>query len=221
MMFSIVEDRLPDRLRLLVVDDHPLFVEGLSLTLQGLPRKVAITTAVTAEAAIRTLAVDPAFDLILLDLSLPDGRGLSLLRHVQLKRLFIPVVIVSASDQPDDVRDALKAGASGFIGKGEGRQGILNAIDQVLAGEVYLPPFFSDCPSLPETRTNLMPILTARQQEVLQLLAQGLPNKRICSELGLTEHTVKTHLKALFAALDAHNRTECVHKAERLGLLVL
>ncbi|MCP5161171.1 MAG: response regulator transcription factor [Hahellaceae bacterium] len=218
IMFSIVEDRLPDRLRLLVVDDHPLFVEGLSLTLQGLPQKVAITAAATAEAAIRTLKVDPSFDLILLDLSLPDGRGLSLLRHVQLKRLFIPVIVISASEQTVDVDDALRAGANGFIGKGQGRQGILEAIDLVLTGEIYVPPFYTSSESLPDTNA-VTPLLTSRQSEVLLLLAQGLPNKRICSELGLTEHTVKTHLKALFSLLDAHNRTECVRKAERMGLL--
>jgi len=217
-MFSILEDRLADRLRLLVVDDHPLFIEGLSVTLQGLPQKVAITTATTAEAAVRTLKVDTGFDLILLDLSLPDGKGLSLLRHVQLKKLFIPVVVISASEQARDVDDALRAGANGFVGKGQGRQGILNAIERVMAGDIYLPPFYQQGTTVQEVQT-VVPLLTSRQMDVLSLLAMGLPNKRICTELGLTEHTVKTHLKALFSTLDVHNRTECVRKAERMGLL--
>jgi DNA-binding NarL/FixJ family response regulator len=197
-----------------------LFIEGLSLTLKGLSKNwandLALTTASTGEAAIKTLSVDTDFDLILLDLSLPDGRGYSLLRYVQLKKLFIPVVILSASEQPNDVRDALRSGANGFISKGQGREGIQNAITQVMQGEIYLPPFIENSHILEETH---IPTLTSRQYDVLRLLAQGMPNKRICRELDLTEHTVKTHLKTLFSLLDVHNRTECVQTAERLGLL--
>lgn len=204
--------------RFLIVEDHPLFLEGLTLALQKMPSQVYLKSVGSAQAAKAALVQSSDFDLILLDLHLPDGQGLSLLRYLQIKKIFIPVAIISASEEQSDVNAALKAGASGFISKANNSAAIVSSVESILAGEQCLPDFYhtaSKAQSALRARLNLTP----RQLEVLELLAEGLPNKRICQRLELTEHTVKSHLKMLFQLLEVHNRTECVQKAAKLGFL--
>lgn len=204
--------------RFLIVEDHPLFLEGLTLALQKMPTPVYLRSVGSAQAAKDVLKQSSDFDLILLDLHLPDGQGLSLLRHLQLKKLFIPVAIISASEEQSDVTAAITAGASGFISKANNSSSIVSAIERVLAGEQCLPDFYQKSAHTQLSLENQFN-LTPRQLDVLGLLAEGLPNKRICQRLELTEHTVKTHLKTLFQLLNVHNRTECVQKATKLGFL--
>lgn len=204
--------------RFLIVEDHPLFLEGLTLALQKMPMPVYLQSVGSAQAAKAALIQSSDFDLILLDLHLPDGQGLSLLRYLQIKKIFIPAAIISASEEQSDVNAAITAGASGFISKANNSTAIVSSVERILAGEQCLPDFYqADAKSQPTLRTQFN--LTPRQLEVLGLLAEGLPNKRICQRLGLTEHTVKTHLKTLFQLLDVHNRTECVQKAAKLGFI--
>lgn len=204
--------------RFLIVEDHPLFLEGLTLALQKMPMPVYLQSVGSAQAAKAALIQSSDFDLILLDLHLPDGQGLSLLRYLQIKKIFIPVAIISASEEQSDVNAAITAGASGFISKANNSTAIVSSVERILAGEQCLPDFYqADAKSQPTLRTQFN--LTPRQLEVLGLLAEGLPNKRICQRLELTEHTVKTHLKTLFQLLDVHNRTECVQKAAKLGFI--
>lgn len=204
--------------RFLIVEDHPLFLEGLTLALQKMPTQVYLQSVGDTQAAKNALSQSSDFDLILLDLHLPDGQGLSLLRYLQLKKIFVPVAIISASEEQSDVAAAMAAGASGFISKANNSAAIVSSVENILAGEQCLPTFYDDSPEAQyalKTQYNLTP----RQLEVLGLLAEGLPNKRICQRLELTEHTVKSHLKTLFQLLDVHNRTECVQKATKLGFL--
>ena len=204
--------------RFLIVEDHPLFLEGLALALQKMPTEVYLQTVGSTEAAKSALTKSSNFDLILLDLHLPDGQGISLLRYLQLKKLFIPVAIISASEEHSDVNAVLAAGASGFISKANNSETIVSCVKSILAGEECLPDFYNkatEAHNALETQYHLTP----RQLEVLKLLAEGLPNKRICQRLSLTEHTIKTHLKTLFQLLSVHNRTECVQKATKLGFL--
>ncbi len=202
-------------LKLLVVEDHPVYLEGLYYVLESLAETVQIESAQGLEAAKQALQHKPQFDLILLDLNLYDGAGLSLLRYMQIHRIMIPVAVLSASEESRDVSAAMSAGASGFISKASGRADIAQAIQSVMDGDSPLPDFYVDS----STATRDVPSLTPRQLEVLQLLAEGLPNKRICQQLNLTEHTVKSHIKTLFALLDVHNRTECARTAVELGLI--
>ncbi|UZE96038.1 response regulator [Alkalimarinus alittae] len=204
--------------RFLIVEDHPLFLEGLTLALQKMPSHIYLQSVGSAQAAKAALTQSADYDLILLDLHLPDGQGLTLLRYLQLKRIFIPVAIISASEDQSDVRAAISAGASGFISKANNSAAIVSAIERVLAGEECLPDFYHP-PQQNQPTLATQCTLTPRQLEVLELLAEGLPNKRICQRLELTEHTVKTHLKTLFQLLEVHNRTECVQKAAKLGFL--
>lgn len=219
---------LPNPLRLLLIDDHRLILDGLSLSLRGLGVEVCLQHATHGQEAQRILAERRDFHLILLDLSLPDMPGLSFLSQLTQGDLFIPVAILSASEEPTDVAQALACGASGYISKAADGQQILDAIRAILAGQCYTPDFYRTPASTPR-RAGEAPdpasgrinpaAITPRQMQVLELLAQGLPNKLICQHLGLTEDTVKTHLKALFSHLRVHNRTQCVAVATRLNLL--
>ena len=197
-------------LKLLVVEDHPIFFEGLSFILNQLAPLVEIECVSNIVNAKDTLLANSDYDLILLDLGLPDQGGLSLVPFIMSQHIFIPVSILSASENTNDVDVSMACGASGFISKSSGSKEILKAINNILAGDTYLPDFYT-----PQEKLSLTP----RQKEVLLLLAEGLPNKKICQKLNLSDHTVKSHLKSLFNLFDVHNRTECTRKAIALGLL--
>lgn len=223
LIITMLKKFLPDsyRLNLIVVDDHPLYVEGLMLALTRLTAQENINAFTTGIDALEWVLTGRRVDLILLDLNLPDQDGITFLQQIRKRKLPIPIVMLSASEDPADVHASLVAGASGFISKASSSGQIIDAINQVLAGDQYVPDFYQASTSSASNSAKTFEELniTPRQMEVLKLLASGMPNKRICTTLGLTEHTVKSHLKALFAALEVHNRTECVNVANRLGLL--
>ncbi|WP_422909294.1 response regulator [Pseudomonas sp. MAC6] len=198
---------LPEQLSLLLVDDHRIFLDGLSLALAPLCADLQIRTAESAAAAEACLQ-HATFDLILLDLRLPDVPGLELLQRWQQQGRMTPVAILSASDSNLDAQAALSAGALGFIPKSANSDELRQAVTRVLLGETLPAPQYGDKPQL-----------TPRQMEILQLLAEGLPNKSISRQLGVSEDTVKTHLKSLFQEFAVHTRTACVSAARQRGWL--
>ena len=198
---------LPEQLSLLLVDDHKIFLDGLSLALRPLTRDLQIQTAQSAEEA-EALLQKHDFDLVLLDLRLPDMPGLELLKRWQKQGVSTPIAILSASDSSQDAQSAMNAGAQGFISKSADAEVLCQAVSQVLLGEV-LPL------ALPADNNPLTP----RQREILPLLAEGLPNKLISRRLALSEDTIKTHLKALYQELNVHTRTACVSAARQRGWL--
>jgi len=209
-------------MQILLADDHPLFLDGMRHILSQLGERVQVHCAETGEAALRQLRGGTEFDLLLLDLGLPDPDGLGLLHILREEAIMVPVIVVSASENLHQIRAALDAGALGFIPKSHHAGQMLGAIREVLdEGEIYLPD------SIRERIDQLIASdgmtagqgITSRQHQVLSLLAQGLANKQIAQRLNLTEHTVKAHLGALFQVLKVSNRTECAQKARRLGLL--
>jgi DNA-binding NarL/FixJ family response regulator len=207
-------------MRILLADDHDLFRAGLAMVLQGLPEPFELVQAASLAAAIERAEASDGIDLALLDLHMPAMNGIGGLRDFRRRFPLVPVVIVSASDACADVQEALDAGASGYIHKSSPPQVMLSALELVLAGGVYLPP-----QALQPAATRLLPqdlpkpgALTARQLDVLRLLAEGKPNKLIARELGLSEGTVKIHLSAIFRVLDVNNRTEAVLAAQAMRL---
>ena len=207
-------------LRVLMIDDHQLVAEGLRAALAQSELFFNMEIALDCASASEILANDQGFDLILLDLSLPDSKGLRFLRKLMQLQLMIPIVILSGSEDPEDVELALGSGAQGYICKSSSRQEIFEAIVAVLKGKTVTPEFYRHYRR--HRRQNPLidlEAITPRQMEVLNLLAQGLPNKRICTELNLTEDTIKSHLKSLFMHLNVHNRTECVRVAAKWNLI--
>lgn len=198
--------------RVLIVDDHPFFSEGLATALRHSGSARFVELAATVTEARQKLRQYPDIDLILLDLMLPDAAGLTLIRGLTEAGLPIPVIVVSSREDEGVIRSARAAGAQGFLAKSAGARELKIMIETVMRGDLWFP-------DLGQPHCDAGTPLTPRQLEVLELLSAGLPNKRICQELELTEHTVKTHLKAIYASLQVHNRTECVMLARELGLV--
>ena len=207
---------LPPDTRLLLIDDHQIYLDGLSLTLGSLCEGVRLDHARNAAEALQLVSEYP-YDLILLDLQLPDSSRLSLMQKLRAADAMVPIAILSASNSPSDLEAALQLGAAGFISKTTDGKTLLDAVTQLLYGAQVV---IGDTAPKIDRQTSAREVgITPRQLEILDLLAEGLPNKVICQRLSLSEDTVKTHLKALFSSLDCHNRTECVTQARKLGLV--
>jgi len=214
--------------KILVVDDHPLILEALHHVLRALDGGATIHDARTAEDGRRLVAEHPDARLLILDLSLPGADGFSLLHELRSAYPGIPVVVLSASDQREDIMRAIDLGAMGYIPKSSSNLVMLQALRLVLSGGVYLPSValaMRDASSgeplrvAEGARTTPRELgLTARQAQVLALILQGKPNKVICRELGLAEGTVKIHVAAILRALNVSTRTQAVIEASRLGL---
>jgi DNA-binding NarL/FixJ family response regulator len=208
-------------MKILVVDDHPLIVDALAQILPQLGPDLEMRAAGDPTEAMSVLDNEPDVTLVLLDLALPGARGLDFLGDLKLDYPGVPIVVISATHDRATVLAALGAGAHGFIPKSANAQMLLDAIRHVLAGGVYLP---SDAPPMPDgDGVRIAPGalgLTARQTDVLKLLAQGKPNKLICRDLTLSEGTVKVHVSAILKALRVRSRTEAIAVLARRGISV-
>jgi DNA-binding NarL/FixJ family response regulator len=194
--------------RILVVDDHPLYREGMMSALRAQLSGVEVLAAASAEEGLEVLAADPEVDLVLLDLRLPGMDGLSALATYAARFPAVARLLVSGAEEPALVRRAFAAGASGFLPKSMSVAEVSDAIRQVLAGGVYVPGA-DPAPSAAS--------LSLRELEVLRLLGEGYTNKQIARALDITERTAKAHVAAIFEALDVDNRTQAVLAAQRLG----
>lgn len=208
---------------ILLVDDHTLFREALLHVLKQLDESVIVLEAASAEEAAQLISHTHNLDLVLLDIDLPDVDGLTALPGLRELAPTIPIVVLSGSETPHHVKQALDHGAVGYIPKSCSSHEMLAALHIVLQGDIFLPPRLLGKLGTPAlTHASYKPThstLTTRQMEVLQLLAQGSPNKSIAKTLNLAEGTVKLHIAAIFRALNTCNRTEAVSEASRLGLV--
>ncbi|HEX7952923.1 MAG TPA: response regulator transcription factor [Burkholderiales bacterium] len=206
-------------MKILHADDHSLFREGLGFFLKLLDSQVTTLEAGNLQAALDKLALEWPVDLLLLDLEMPGMNGLDGFHAIRRRYPDLPIAIVSGVNDARIIRSLLDGGARGYIPKLAGSEQLLDALRRILNGEIYLPDtlFLSALrPTVPESRASA---LTSRQLEILPLLADGLPNKQIADTLGITEGTIKQHLKDLFRRLGASNRTQAVEQARRQGLL--
>jgi two-component system nitrate/nitrite response regulator NarL len=210
-------------MRILVVDDHTLFREALIPLLKGLADGVSVIEASTDAEAVAATRFYDDLQLIVLDLGLTGKPGVEGLHALRESVPGVPVVILSGETDPRIIRETIDAGARGFIPKSIGIQGLHNALNSVLKGEIYLPLALlteesGAAVASPESASLPATGLSQRQLSVLQLLAQGLANKSIARQLGVSEGTVKLHVSAILRSLGARNRTEAVREAVRRGL---
>ncbi len=214
-------------MKILVVDDHELIREAMQLVLRQLDANIEVLEAGNCVDALAAADRHPDLGLILLDIQLPGMSGLDALGSFRERHPAIPVVVLSASENRDDVMRAIDGGAMGFIPKSQPSRVMISALRLVLAGGVYLPveilgvaaaPATATPPASGAVRSPADLGLTGRQSDVLALLIQGKPNKIICRELGLAEGTVKIHVTAILRALGVANRTQAVIAVSRLGL---
>lgn len=201
-------------MRILLVDDHQLFSDGLRVLLRELAYDAEVLTATTISQALE--ATGP-FDLILLDLHLPDARGIDGIERLKLRHEASSVVVVSGEENPAHIRECIQHGAMGFVPKASGAAELFEAMRRILSGQTYLPRsswFGLDAGA--QSQASHQPFhsvhLSPRQHEVLAKLIQGKPNKVIARELGISDTTVKTHVLAVFDSLGVNNRTEAVYR---------
>lgn len=208
-------------MNILLVDDHQLFREGMVYVLEaGLADGDSLTIheACDCTVGLELAAQHPELDLILLDLKLPDSRGMSALQEFTSKFPLVPVVVLSASTQHSDIRRSLECGAMGFVPKDSSSSVVVSAIRLVLSGSIYVPPvLLGDDNALASQPGGASNRLTGRQSEVMQLIAEGKSNKEIARELSLAETTIKMHMTHIMRVLNVSNRTQAVVKAEKLG----
>lgn len=216
-------------MNILLIDDHPLLRGGMRFLLRSLDADLEMDEASNGTQALELVAAR-SYDLLLLDLKMPGLNGMDALAALRAAVPGTPLVVLSAEDDPGVVRAAIEAGAMGFIPKSSTPEVLIEALRLVLAHRVYLPSAAleathlapSPAPSSAETGSgdSVPPGLTQRQMEVLRYVIKGKSNKAIARELEVSEGTVKAHLSAVFLALGAHNRTEVVYAAAKLGLLL-
>jgi DNA-binding NarL/FixJ family response regulator len=205
-------------LKLLVIEDHALVREGLLQALKGLEKIVVTLGAADADAGLELLEANQDVDLVLLDLMLPGTSGMALLGVLRKRFPTIPVVILSALDDTDTVMRGLRQGASGFVPKSSSTDVMLQALRDVLAGEVYLPPRLRETATRSGGRNRSVADrygLTPGQMRVLELLTEGKTNRQIADLLGVTEGTVKIHVSAIFKAMNVTNRSQALLLASK------
>jgi DNA-binding NarL/FixJ family response regulator len=200
----------------LLIDDHALFRESVALLVAHRLSELELLLAADIGAGLQVLAQRPECALVLLDLGLPDSRGMAGLERVRAAAPTRPVIVISADERAQTVHDALDRGAAGFIPKTADSGVFCEALRRVLDGRVALPAQLA--PPLALRDADAQHGLSPRQCEVLRLLIEGRSNKDIQRELALSESTVKTHLQAVFRRLDVNTRTQAVVAAARLGL---
>lgn len=207
---------------LLIADDHPLFREAL----HGLVAKLYPATAIYEAESISSLysLVEdrPNADLLLLDLNMPGATGYSALVHLRAQQPQLPIVIISAHEDPVLIRRALDHGAMGFIPKSVDSKTLSLALQDILMGNIWLPDNLviaaSALGSEEQEAANLLRELTPQQFRVLQMVSTGQLNKQIAHELNVSEATIKTHMTAILRKLGATNRTQAVLIANQLLL---
>ncbi len=209
-------------MNVLLVDDHALIREALRGVFTEIAAGASLLEACDCRTALQLLVAEPDIQLALLDLKLPDGDGMTLLREFRERHPTIAVVVLSAHNDRELVLRALEAGAVGFIPKSASRPVMVHALRLALAGGTYIPPEALARPPLGNTREEVRPTpaelgLTHRQLEVLALIMQGKSNKWICRSLDLAEATVKHHVTSILKALNVTNRTEAVVAVAALG----
>jgi DNA-binding NarL/FixJ family response regulator len=205
--------------RFLIADDHPLFRGALREAVAGLFAGADVAEAGTFEEASKMLDGGSEVDLVLLDLAMPGVRGLSGLMYLRAQYPSVPVVIISGNDDPAVIRRCMDFGASGFIPKTLGVDGMREAIAGVLTGGIWTPPDV-DLGASADSETSAMlarlATLTPQQVRVLMMLSEGLLNKQIAYELSVSEATVKAHVSAILQKLGVESRTQAVIAASKL-----
>lgn len=220
-------------MRILIADDHELFLKGLEFILSDLDSNIEIIKAKDYTEIFEIIGRDKNFNLVLTDLAMPGAQWLEAIKRIHEALPETPIIILSAVFDREIVQKTIETGVSGYISKTSSNAVILSAINLVMSGGMYIPPELmskdieqnydilkpQENPDEKEEPSDNLKILTPRQISVLKCIAKGYSNKQIAYDLGLTEGTVKLHVTAILKLLNVYNRTGAVMEAARLGLI--
>jgi DNA-binding NarL/FixJ family response regulator len=205
---------------IIIADDHPLFRGALRQALSGMEDNPEIIEAADFDEARKAAADHSDADLMLLDLSMPGVSGLTGLMMIRAEYQSIPVAVISATDDAATIRRALELGASAFISKSSGIEEIREAIATVLEGGMWAPTGYdAENEHDPEIAALIarLKTLTPQQTRVLGIIGEGLLNKQIAYELGVSEATIKAHVSAILLKLNVDSRTQAVIQMAKIG----
>lgn len=216
-------------LKIAIVDDHQILLDGIGLLVSSMRKSYEVSLFSTPSEALKILDDGGDFDVVMTDLVMKDMNGLAFVSALRQRGKKMPILILSGVDNLPSMKEIFKIGANGFLHKNTDQAELSKALKTILNGDLYLP---HDAPPIwayekPDTcgrsgtelSENSMPQFSARQIEVISLMGDGASNKEISNRLAISENTVKTHLRQIFAALQVANRTACVKKAQVLGLI--
>lgn len=212
-------------MKLLIVDDHIMVRQALAALLERDSVDTRVVHAADSAEAFQSLLAHQDLDAVFLDLNLPGVSGMAVLRELGRLRPALPVIVLSAVDDPAKVRQAFAAGALGYVPKAASASTLLAALRLVMSGEMFVPALALDPPTpfrprrAPRQQHLSAGGLTLRQAEVLQRMAEGLSNKGIANRMSLSEKTVKAHVTAVFRALGVGGRREAVTAARAAGFI--
>ena len=209
--------------RVLVVDDHPLFRDGVVTALAGVEDLEVVGEAEDVASAVAA-ATELRPDVVLMDLNLPDASGIDAVRVLAARLPEVRVLVMTMSTDDDAVVAAMRAGARGYVVKGAGRRDLVESVRAVAAGGAVFSPvvadrlaaYFTGLAAVPGREA--FPQLTDREREVLELLARGLDNRGIARALFLSDKTVRNHVSNVLAKLEVSSRSEAVLRARNAGL---
>lgn len=211
-----------ENLNIIIADDHPLFRNALRQALSGPFPNTNWFEADSANALQSLLEnKQQAYDLVMLDLQMPGSHGYSTLIHLRTHFADLPVIVISAHEDNMTISRAVHYGSSGFIPKSSSMETLAAALASVLYGDIWLPDH-AEIQEINEDATALVASkladLTPQQYKVLQMFAEGLLNKQIAYDLGVSEATIKAHATAIFRKLGVRNRTQAVISLQRLEM---
>ena len=209
---------MPDQrntpIRILIVDDHPVVVAGLTSMLSTQAGMEVVGSASSGEEALEMLRAKPA-DLLLLDLRMPGMNGIDTLHALTRSKVDVRVIILTSYETDEDIYRAVQAGAQGYLLKDAPQSDMIDAIRAVHAGSRYFPRHIATRLAERMMRTNL----TARELEVLNMLARGLTNNEIGSALKISHNTVRNHVNSIIEKLEVSDRTEAATTAIHRGII--
>jgi DNA-binding NarL/FixJ family response regulator len=213
---------MPSAIRVLIVEDHQMVAEALAASLAGEP-DITVVGVVGTAAAARERARSSAPDVILMDHLLPDGLGTRLVPQIRSQRPSTRVILVTGSDDdPALLVEAIEAGCCGFVVKHKGLRELVGAVRSAHAGDAVISPALLRSLVAGLSHGNGAPLpygLTTREVEILGMLADGLGNRAIARDLGITLHTVRNHVQAVIHKIGAHSKLEAVSTALRDGAI--
>jgi two-component system nitrate/nitrite response regulator NarP len=200
--------------RVLVADDHPMIAAALDVLLRGTDYELSGRARTGAEALEQVASVAP--DMLLLDVHMPDGSGLDVLRELRQNRGGPAIILLTAGMDDGQLVTADGLGPDGIVLKTSDPAHLLECMEQVRKGQKWVDPEIASRTAAAKERASLAPSLTPRERELVDLVQQGLRNREIAAQLGVTEGTVKVYLHAIFDKVGVDNRTELAMRAAEL-----